>query len=700
MHPLEQVTKSRCHIGTERSSRTLLGANASFLHSIDLFVGRFENATTARSARFVRSSGRAALGTRLLWSARTSIRRLEALLADCAAIVIGVDDAATSDESVEQAVAASQAMLELVPTVLALGLGGQQLVMHGRTRCMAAARRLYLAENWARFPGGCWRTTWTELVATMPLAHARCVEGLLAPDGGNDLTWCSAELPKAQVSACAAEPPLLPRAWHAAASKAAGTVAPDAASVARDGTLDGGRWRSSASVVHFRGRMPSRWGGRSVDPHTNRTAAAVPLSRIVRRHARYYSLILDRDDRVCMLLKDASSETQVLGVCSEDDGATFDGDAALVVPSLWHQPSSLTHNLAAVRLPVQHLTETPERSTMTTAGRPTRRPLESQQQHVYLLIGGKSSERQLRLQRRDARRASAGSPRRSHPCVACWGWDVMGTGLWLLRSDDWRFSADRAATPALPERIRDPWPSVVRPHWQGPRLLLDGRHDGCISRRIAKVPCYNCKTGAPPSHLETMCEFDGRVSFVRHRGRFHLYVRANNGSHAQRFVQHTSSTDLVHWRPLALIQIGPAGQYTSVQGDIYYWAAQPNPVHNESVLAMAPLTHRLRGCIGLSLSLDGRRWTLPAPLLSCPVWGERTEDHPVGSGVHRRGNTVFFFIHRQVPGIRFDATTPLALARTLRAMPAEGHLVRYQISADALAQWTAERVKSLARDEV
>ena len=100
------------------------------------------------------------------------------------------------------------------------------------------------------------------------------------------------------------------------------------------------------------------------------------------------------------------------------------------------------------------------------------------------------------------------------------------------------------------------------------------------------------------------CEFDGRFSAVRHRGRTWLYARANPGLSGQRYVQATSSSDLHEWSPFEQLQFDG---YHSVDGDIYFLAVQANPLAPDSLVGIAPVVHRQGGCIGLTVSRDGLR---------------------------------------------------------------------------------------------
>ena len=105
-----------------------------------------------------------------------------------------------------------------------------------------------------------------------------------------------------------------------------------------------------------------------------------------------------------------------------------------------------------------------------------------------------------------------------------------------------------------------------------------------------------------------------RLSLLHFKGRFLLYARANPATHSQRFVQMTSSADTVAWDPFRMIALDG---YAHAEGNIYFFAAQVNPVLESSLLALFPLEHRGRGCLAFACSRDGVRWSRPMALLSC-----------------------------------------------------------------------------------
>ena len=130
------------------------------------------------------------------------------------------------------------------------------------------------------------------------------------------------------------------------------------------------------------------------------------------------------------------------------------------------------------------------------------------------------------------------------------------------------------------------------------------------------------------------------------------------------------------------------------EGDIYFFSVLANPAHRGSLLALFPLVHRLRGCLGIAASLDGVRWSRITPLRSCLVSGERAVDHPV-AGLVRRGEVVWLYVHEKVPGITADRLSPWPLFKQLEAVAPRAGLVRYSLPVDTLREWTERSLRDL-----
>ena len=257
-------------------------------------------------------------------------------------------------------------------------------------------------------------------------------------------------------------------------------------------------------------------------------------------------------------------------------------------------------------------------------------------------------------------------------------------GIWLSSSKTWRYNAhggegaivgDASARGRLWLSAQDGLLSVkgdrgVESTWVRPHIALEGRQPGCIERR--NLTSVGVPAGA--------CEFDGRVSLAHYQGKFWLYVRANLARRGQRFVQVASSLDTRVWSRFELISLRG---YTPTHGDIYFFAAQANPVdtagsmvavdclphqadclphqadclphqadclphqvdtarstvavlplvhlpadclpHQADCLphqvAVFPLVHRAHACICVAFSRDGVRWSAPRPLRRCEAAG-------------------------------------------------------------------------------
>lgn len=164
--------------------------------------------------------------------------------------------------------------------------------------------------------------------------------------------------------------------------------------------------------------------------------------------------------------------------------------------------------------------------------------------------------------------------------------------------------------------------------WSTPSLVLDGSPaSGCVEAR---------------SNVGTNCEFDGKLSVVRWRGRTLLYARANVAECGGRHVQMTSSADGVRdWSRWQLLEfeggrgIGGRGQAAS---NLYFFAVRAETVR---LIAFFPTVVGNVGGLFASTSDDGVRWRTPHRLLASSVKAEyRTEDYPVdGSGMLTKGSS-------------------------------------------------------------
>lgn len=260
---------------------------------------------------------------------------------------------------------------------------------------------------------------------------------------------------------------------------------------------------------------------------------------------------------------------------------------------------------------------------------------------------------------------------------------VPRKGIWMMRGSSWRYAEANSSSSA-------DWLSkdnvVVEPPrspWYDKRLIIDGSHSGCVERREHSAVCGQA------------CEYDGRLSLVSFKGTLLLYTRANPKSHGSRHVQVTRSIDDGKtWLPFEQISIdGYSGG-----GDIYFFGVQINPAHADSLVAVFPMVHRLRGCIGLTASTDGVRWTRIAPLLPCNIFGERTMEHPALPAMVLRGPEVWMYVQEEVPGITIDQRTPRFVYAQMKHAEKPSSLKRYVFPCARLASWTREVLRELIPD--
>ena len=190
--------------------------------------------------------------------------------------------------------------------------------------------------------------------------------------------------------------------------------------------------------------------------------------------------------------------------------------------------------------------------------------------------------------------------------------------IWLARGGRWRSTTSRNASLAKQE-------SPAARAWSLPRLIINGDHPGCVERRVE--PWLVVKAGKDAGR--SRCEYDGRLALVSwpERGRLLLFARANPALKGQRFVQVSSSKDDgLTWSRFELIKLQG---YNHQTGNVYFFAAQVNPVRSDTLVAFFPLEHTFSACICMATSRDGILWSVIQPVLPCSVAGERPTDHPM-----------------------------------------------------------------------
>ena len=380
----------------------------------------------------------------------------------------------------------------------------------------------------------------------------------------------------------------------------------------------------------------------------------------IRERARYYSIIPCRSgpsDALCLLFKNEIAETWIGGLQSLDGGRSFRGPPNLVMPAfpssldnkrerkrykfdLWglNKSATLTHNYAIL----SHGNE-------------------------YILVGGRHKK-----------------PVMYHD------------GLWTARGTSWRWS-ERNQTDLTPvyrgRGVYEPLKIATPMQWTQLRHMMDGRHPGCIEARQQIEFPYLAGPG--------VCEFDGRLSLAWLDGRFFLYARSNPASRGRRAVQVSTSTDMINWTPFERISLKRHTTHSDSDGDLYFFLVQGNPTQPGSLIALYPLVQHARGCIGVSLSVDGRTWSGVTPLLRCAVHGERAEHQPIAavfSNASSAAPEVFVFVHERVPGIMYEEAVPRPQARALERLSKErgSRLVRYTVQCAVFMRWTSEQLAMLA----
>ena len=388
------------------------------------------------------------------------------------------------------------------------------------------------------------------------------------------------------------------------------------------------------------------------------------VTRRLQLHLRYLTA-LPCGERICLVFKNAFFETYIAAI-SSDDGLTFDSAPQLVMPR--ERPVAPKWLASGERFVTKAVT-THNLAIAYVDGE-------------YLFVGGRY-------------RPIASVPKRGKgPPVE------PERGIWMSRSASLGYSEDAQLLPGTRlrinpnlhhgaglERVPDAAgaaSSSSNASLPPPRLRILGEHAGCVERRSAASLQW---AGVPPG----ACEFDGRLSVARFRGRYWLFARANLATSGQRFVQAASSTDLETWSPFQLLTLKG---YTPKHGDVYYFAVQPNPADPEkSLIAIFPLVHRGRACACVSFSADALSWSTPRPLVNCQAAGERAVDQPA-VGVVRRGDKVLLYVHENVPQVRIDARTAEVFRSHLGSKAVrEGlkpRIVRYAIDVAELRRWTRD----------
>lgn len=413
--------------------------------------------------------------------------------------------------------------------------------------------------------------------------------------------------------------------------------------------------------------MPVRWQPQHSAAWRSNTPRMRVVLRMLQNQLRYLT-VLPCGRRICLAFKNALFEIFVATI-SSDDGLLFDTPPQLAVPRDW---------------PVGLVSDARGRHVLEYA-RTTHNLAITYHNGSYLLAGGRFRPKTAKAQRAERgiwmeARAALPYTERAHL--------MPGTRLRINPNSRHGISLERVreSSSSRETGLRADGAPPINGGSPEPRIVISGSHAGCVERRTHEALQW---VGVPPG----ACEFDGRLSLSHFKGRLWLFVRANLASSGQRFVQVSSSANGAEWSPFQLISLNG---YQPAHGDIYYFAAQQNPVDASSMLAVFPLVHRARACIGLAFSTDALRWSSPRALLPCRAAGERAVDQPA-AGMLRRDGHVLLYVHENVPGIRVDARTPEVHRKRLRQLHGamEPRIVRYDIPVAWLQRWTEEGLRSL-----
>ena len=578
---------------------------------------------------------------------------------------------------------------------------GSVVIMHGP---VCNPKAVYQAADSSYKPLACWSSVFLEHAAAVSLVDAECKEmALNSTEANAAYTTCIGRVnPESPCSKTAT--PLLSKAGRLGATKTRVRFSTGLASADRllarsaryfiavpcgdDGSTSGDHPLSGSGSS---GRVSGGPSGASGGPSGVRGASA----------------------RVCLLFKDAPYETWVGGMASAD-GVRFEGLPRLLMPHLlritegelrasgqysgYSRLASLTHNLAV-------LCEADGSYLMAGGKFHTHRPVGNGNTGIWLLRG-------------TLRAGSSGSGGRSGGggaapwLLSLWAGTRSNKSHYKLLHKVNRTADLDASKGSAMWKFKREQPSLNDSKTVAvtPRLLFKGTHKGCIERRSATVA---------PWVIGGACEFDGRLSLVRHvgkaalpgaalpgaatadsaatapprvGGRLMLFTRANMAAHGQRHVQVTSSYDEGKtWSRFRLVRI--EGHEPS-SSDIYFFNVASNPVHNGSLLAVFPIVQHFQGCLCIAASLDGRRWSAPEPLTRCVVAGQRTASHPA-AGLIERGDFVDLYMHEGVPGISIDMSTPHSLRKYLEAHERDSRLNRFSMPKAALRKWTLEAIATL-----
>jgi len=171
--------------------------------------------------------------------------------------------------------------------------------------------------------------------------------------------------------------------------------------------------------------------------------------------------------------------------------------------------------------------------------------------------------------------------------------------------------------------------------------------DGLQWNNISKKPVVSRRSPGFLSRGRRQArEFDSHLSafYDDNRSEYILYVRANI-KQGIRFIQFTTSKDLINWSPFKPIGI----KFHSAKDNYYFPNFFRHP-SNTGYLGLIPYTNHKNGLLRLVKSTDGVKWKIIEELFSeKPFFHDRqpkNASHPVNGYVLSKDKSmIYFYIH-------------------------------------------------------
>ena len=166
-------------------------------------------------------------------------------------------------------------------------------------------------------------------------------------------------------------------------------------------------------------------------------------------------------------------------------------------------------------------------------------------------------------------------------------------------------------------------------------------------------------------HLPELCEYDGKLSILRHGGKVLAFTRSNLYAHGGRHVQMSSSlSSREGWSPFE--QLSFEGYAAAPANNLYYAAVRSVPMSpslcEDVLLGLFPGAINGRGGVYASVSADGVHWGELRRIFPSEIHASwRTADHPVEGALDSSAATQLSIViehHVSVPRRRRAASDP------------------------------------------